>query len=408
MVTGVHYARTQWASGQGFFHSGTVQLGDRSAIYVFDCGSLNPPSLDREIATFRARHGDTIDLLFLSHFHDDHVNGVPALLDGATVRSIVIPLVPAWERLYVFAQAVASGADITDWYRELISSPDAAIRRISDAEIIVVNPEEHTDEDPVEAPDSPQDEEGPDELPEGRGQGSYVSDVDLSPGVRSVLSGADNGARVPVWEWSCLCTAFAVTRRPAFLSALATALNKTDAALEQQISTPAGIEDLVRNHAGELVAAYAATFPDLNLTSLIVYSGPATEMQFRGTTFRTRSITERGEVHAWDVRSGWLGTGDQSMGVRRCAETVTHFGSRLSRVGTLALPHHASRHSFHPSLLAVFGDYQPVCSASVGTNNTYGHPHREVILDVSSNGNHMVVVTEQEPSRWTEAGVCYL
>ncbi|QDO89499.1 MBL fold metallo-hydrolase [Ornithinimicrobium ciconiae] len=415
MATAVHYTRTQWAGGQGFFHSGDVQVGDRRVLYVYDCGALAPgqltgripDSLTREIAVFRERHGDEIDLLFVSHYHADHINGLPSLLQGAHLETAVIPLVPIAERLLVFAQALATALEITDWYRDVIADPASAIRDIADGvEIIGVEPSlADPDEDPTEGQFDPPVPEDP---PPGTASEDLSNDVELRPGTRSVLEGSDGHTTVPLWEWDTMATTFALRKKDAFLDALAKELGISRAALDTQLDDPTGVRDLVTQHEQELEAAYSKTYPDVNLTSLLVYSGPATEVRSRGRTHRTRPVVERGELCAWGIHPGWLGTGDQSMGVTRCQEAVKHFGARLARVGSLALPHHGSDSDCHPSLLAAFGDHRPVCSASVGTYNTYGHPGRKVLMEVSSNGNHVVVVTEREASRWTEAGVSYL
>jgi hypothetical protein len=403
MATKIVYSRTQWAGGQGFFHSGYVGIGDHEVLYVYDCGSLQPASLTREIAEFRTRYGDVIDLLFVSHFHADHVNGLPQLLANATVRTAVVPLVSTAERLYVFAQAVATNTDISDWYRDLIVDPESAIRDIGGSvNVIVILPLEEDGDDSFDAPVEPSE---PASILQGESAEDHSGNTALAAGKRSVLSGAKGTA--PIWEWNTMTTAFAKKRERAFLCALATALGILLADLEKRISTRAGIATLVRTEAAALATAYNSNFPDLNLTSLLVYSGPAAEAH-QGRSFRRRAVLERGELHAWGGRPGWLGTGDQRMGAQRCAALARHFGSRLSRVGTLALPHHGSFDSYHADLLASFGDYRPVCAASVGENNTYGHPSRRVVIKLSSNGNHVVVVTEHEASRWTESGVSYL
>lgn len=407
MATELHYSRTQWASGQGFFHSGTVRLGDRSVLYVYDCGSLDRVALTREISIFRDRHGDEIDLLFLSHFHADHVNGLPDLLAGTRVHTAVIPLVPIAERLFVFARALATDEPITDWYRDLIADPVSAIADISNgAEVVEVAPEvQEDDDDSLELPYEPV---APADLTTGTSADDFSDTATLTPGARSVLTGSNGTLSTAIWEWDTMTTAFAAKRKESFLDTLATQLKITRADLNKRLSTRTGVVDLLTNHRTALEASYNSNFADLNLTSLLLYSGPAAEVPSEGMSYRARSVVERGELHAWDVRPGWLGTGDQRMGVRRCSETVQRFGARLGRVGALALPHHGARDSFHPALLAAFGDHRPVCSASVGAHNTYHHPNRRVIIDVSSNGNHVVVVTEQESSRWTESGVTLL
>lgn len=75
--------------GQGGLHWGELTLGQKSLRWVYDCGSNQTDALKREIGTV-ARGGD-IDLLFLSHFDSDHINGVDLLLSQVKVREVVLP-----------------------------------------------------------------------------------------------------------------------------------------------------------------------------------------------------------------------------------------------------------------------------------------------------------------------------
>lgn len=109
----VRAAYTQWAAGQGFFHSGWIRAEEPrgpEVVHVFDCGAhwAFCAALDREIDQFRERH-DHIDLLFISHFHLDHVSGLEGLLAGRPARRIVAPLLEPEERLLAFALALDHG-----------------------------------------------------------------------------------------------------------------------------------------------------------------------------------------------------------------------------------------------------------------------------------------------------------
>ncbi|MDR1187193.1 MAG: MBL fold metallo-hydrolase [Bifidobacteriaceae bacterium] len=404
MVTQINWSRTQWAVGQGFFHSGVVEVGDSNVLYVFDCGSLNPVERRREIDEFRARRAQKIDLLFLSHFDADHVNGVRDLLIDVDVDTVVIPLVPAAERLYSFGKAISQDEDTAndDWYQHLISDPGTVLKELSSNEVIEVHlveglPVQNSFEHPSSVRRS-----------EGFSRTAHLNRIEA----RWALSGgvAGRSRRENVWEWDVMTTAFAKKHQEDFLSKLAEKMNISQIDLDIKISSSSGIEDLLRdkNNWTALVTAYKGTFNDLNYSSLIVYSGPPAEMERQVRTYRARTCLERDELGAWAVRPGWIGTGDQRMGRRCCGEMERRFESRLSHVGTMALPHHGSKCSFHAELLTIFGDNKPVCSASVGTNNKYHHPSDKVIRLCSSNGNHVVVVTENESSRWTESGVSRL
>jgi len=99
--------RFQHPVGQGFFHSGLLsEDGVRQLFYIYDCGAMQRYAnerirqIDRHISFLGAR--STLDLLFLSHIHANHLNGVERLLDSTTglqVDTIVLSLTDIPERL---------------------------------------------------------------------------------------------------------------------------------------------------------------------------------------------------------------------------------------------------------------------------------------------------------------------
>lgn len=82
--------RTIHPVGQGAFYSETFTDEDKQAFFtaVYDCGSQNNKHLKRLIKDVKI----TANLLFISHFHNDHTNGVLDLLSDQSKRcNIVIP-----------------------------------------------------------------------------------------------------------------------------------------------------------------------------------------------------------------------------------------------------------------------------------------------------------------------------
>lgn len=41
----------------------------------------------------------TIDILFISHFHADHINGIPYLKERCKIKKVIIPYIPEIDRL---------------------------------------------------------------------------------------------------------------------------------------------------------------------------------------------------------------------------------------------------------------------------------------------------------------------
>lgn len=406
MTTRIDFTRTQWAVGQGFFHSGEVSCQGARALYVYDCGSLSSSALDRELDEFVDRYSDrVVDIVFVSHYHYDHVSGLPKLLKDAKVRAVVIPMLSPAER---FAAAVSTtpAEDVSGWTMLFAADPEAALREFDPSiEIIGVSPE-GGDEVDVEDEEGDSDFDHVDVGVRGGEKLTPPTQVSLRIGRRSVLEGVDaSQAAVPLWEWRAYTTKFAYGREEKLLEKLAEQSGLSEPQVEAALADPATFRDFVETFHSQLTKAFAQSFADVNLSSLLVYSGPATERPVTGLVYRTRAGEVEGrEIGAWDIRPGWFGTGDQKMGVRRCKEVAKEFESELHRIGVLALPHHGAASSYHSALLKMFPGQKPTCVAAAGEDSPYGHPERVVLANVASQGSPIVIVTEDVRSRVTESG----
>ena len=86
--------RTFHPVGQGAFYTERFyneEQGKPVFMAVYDCGSVNVRQLKKAIdQTFG--EDDIINLLFVSHFHSDHVNKIEYLKKRCQVKNIVIPV----------------------------------------------------------------------------------------------------------------------------------------------------------------------------------------------------------------------------------------------------------------------------------------------------------------------------
>ena len=87
--------------GQGGFVSETV-LGDGFTV-VFDCGSKTKDHeklLVREINRLKG-WTDHIETLVISHFDEDHYNGLSLLVSSFPIREVIVPSIPKeFRRVY--------------------------------------------------------------------------------------------------------------------------------------------------------------------------------------------------------------------------------------------------------------------------------------------------------------------
>ena len=90
--------RTLHPIGQGAFYTEKFEYDGQQCNVAFDCGGTEK-FIEKEVKGYcdslpcdNERLKPTIDAVFISHFHEDHVNGLKTLLSNAKVERIFLPL----------------------------------------------------------------------------------------------------------------------------------------------------------------------------------------------------------------------------------------------------------------------------------------------------------------------------
>ena len=114
--------------GQGLFCRGELVFMERNHPrkifqWVYDCGSENRDIVNGEVDLYRRHLPDPkrLDLLVLSHFDQDHVEGVGRLLQGLPVDHLVLPYLTPAQRMLL---AAGAGPNNPDYIRFLVSPAD--------------------------------------------------------------------------------------------------------------------------------------------------------------------------------------------------------------------------------------------------------------------------------------------
>ena len=85
--------RCQYPIGQGCISSGRIRSAQDESEravdfrYIYDCGSTNQRPLGDAIDSYW-KHNTSVDALFVSHLHVDHVNGIDRLLGAVEVDTV--------------------------------------------------------------------------------------------------------------------------------------------------------------------------------------------------------------------------------------------------------------------------------------------------------------------------------
>lgn len=359
----------QHSVGQGGLHCGELTLGQKPLRWVYDCGSNQVDALKREVG-FVAKNGD-IDLLFLSHFDSDHVNGVDLLLSQVKVREVVLPYLNEEILIAIISRDAARGA-LTGVFIEAASNlPDWFGSRGVETVTFI----EYSDDDDADGPDIL-------DAPDGGGDGDITgkwtqirgSDTTSQTGkgtakLQRVSPGAAllATARGGLLNWVLIPYVHkpSAALMKAFNDALDTEFGKDEDrnTLAQKAKDPA-VRLKLRN-------CYDALWGDHNLISMTLYCGPieAKHMEIDISAFRHHPH--------WHTYGGWMLTGDAHLdGLSRRQHFLKFYQRFLGLTNVLMLPHHGSTHNHSNEILDAMPELL-VGFAAAGPNK-YGHPHNEV------------------------------
>ena len=79
--------------GQGLFYWGILNINNCQFSFVYDCGSTSQTRINERVKSFKKilGHNNELDMLVISHFDKDHMNGISELLRDTKVKNIFIP-----------------------------------------------------------------------------------------------------------------------------------------------------------------------------------------------------------------------------------------------------------------------------------------------------------------------------
>lgn len=406
--------------GQGLFASGRIthryhySYGTSPVFsWVYDCGTNSSlkkhliPELDHLLAQQCSDQGN-LELVTLSHFDSDHVNGLTALLDRFNVDTLLLPLIPLWKRLELaFADGVSIHASLMSFYLNPVSyllehfpeqirtivlvpalSPDAKPRRREHGEYFAGIEDGDFRLEAEEELGIDQEEELATVPP------SFRSRVKcLVPGLALNLGRC--------WEFlpyndMHLCPA----PSPSFTAEVqhwrSLLLRSSSATSFTRASALAMLRDTYDRTMGSSAIAR-------NRISLFLYAGPigntvVTEA-IPSTFKRPGGIETKANVNLPfsllnQCRLAVLYTGDGYLHDQRSVQALlTYLGSkRLAALACLQVPHHGARSNWASGHAKIFSpDIAVFCSDP--KRKSPGHPHREVIDDFV---DHAVVPVDKQ------------
>ena len=361
--------------GQGAFYTERLRMGEVEYNVVYDCGSLRRPKVVQTEVNSYYEDGDVIDILFISHFDNDHINGLIHLKKRCRIMNVVMPLIDSNHKWVYLSRLDAS-------LRSIITNPEVFFK---DARLIWVK---------TFSPDED-------------GSEIYVIDQVNEAQAGQSVEIINSGTRIYLKDFNDWCYIpfnFDEKSRYNNLTSILRSKNIDISSLEN------GEIDYIFQNAKIINECYQRTMSDgSNKTSLVLYSGPNNnEFNFEQNIFCSPKIVPSvyiehlsafRYVYKSCVACLYLGDTDlnQSCSSYSILDAMrTTLGDLKINVGLIQLPHHGAIKNFNHTILSAF-NHATRYFASFGRLNVYGHPSARVVEEVSSS-NMFCPVTEKRDS----------
>lgn len=388
--------RTFHPVGQGAFCTERHKISNgKDFTIVYDCGSFQLTNLKNRIKS-AFQKGEEIDILFISHFHVDHINGIKELKNRCKIKRVILPLLDDKTKyiLKINNYLAKNYKDTT-----LIDNP----KHFFDEETAIIQIEEEEDQDHPVNPDEIEDINRLNNIDKKKSGTVFSYDKSLSYND----------------QWLFIPFNYKQEDRFDLFNKLLKEeypyipLNKLD-----------DIE-VMEEYETELKKIYKKINGDLNVTSMILFSGvyPKYNNHYNyqvNTHFFDRyerpiiiSLFKKykslindkdllGNIDFWNelyhsysfnTNNSCLYMGDINLNENK--NIVKEIKSRLlplwDSIGTIQIPHHGSVHNFSDEILS-----QDIKCAiiSFGTTNTFGHPSGAVIGNILRKNTTPYFVTE--------------
>ncbi|MGE4332303.1 MAG: MBL fold metallo-hydrolase [Macellibacteroides sp.] len=353
--------------GQGAFYTERHNFNGENFTIVYDCGSLtlkNEKLKNVIISCFQK--DEAIDILFISHFHADHISGIEYLKEHCNIKLVVIPYFDD------ISKNIAKICNYINGYKNtvLIDNPtlffgegtrvitieERNMKSIYNNEPIVINNNDN-------------------EL-----QSTYPSGSNFT---------YESSSNMQNRKWFFVPYNYKITvNRDRFIQNL----NK----LSIEVSSINSIKDIIRN-IKNITKAYKAISGDLNDTSMLLFSGRMIDdyLSYYDSSLDTTTCSSMFQANK-EIQSGCLYTGDISLNKKDLiSELKSDYSLFWPHIGTLQIPHHGSIENFNEDILV---RNMRIAVFSYGLNNQFGHPSFRVLNQVLSHRLRCVCVTEKRES----------
>lgn len=341
----VELHRTFWPVGHGAFYTEqfTNHISGQCFTAVYDCGG--PQVLDC-IDDFNDEEKKLdIDLLFISHFHRDHTNGVRELINRANVRQIILPqleqLMLCEAYIYNAFSSNRKNLDFnSDWQKMIVEL--ANNKSFGDVKIVQVSPSSAEDNESISTE-------------------TLSTHTEIKSGTNIVLTTTIDNHNVPWWTYVPINVVYNQSNADTLITKIEKKSNltiKTDKSIDWETLKIA----LVKIGFDEVKKIYKEIYGDdkHNSYSMPVISAPTNEiaidlyhcyLDWDNDCCCYTPFCVRRRIFKRKQMLSCLYMGDfETKNASKFAQLVHVLNHKWNQIGIVQVPHHFSPHNHNPQL----------------------------------------------------------
>ena len=368
--------------GQGAFYCEKFSEEDfcGKVNVVYDCGSLSGLSLLKTAIERVFDDGEIIDAVFLSHLHEDHINGLPFLMKRCQVKRVYLPMMDTTDLAlmhlayvirrhqkplpyeneddYIVAERFVSDA---------LQNPVETIRQYADVHVVAL---------PI------------------------VRNNDLSRDVQDVANEIFGGKICNEASQRWIYIPFNIRNdeeadkvRWRFVRLFGKDPSPQNVA---EVIADIGGNRLVKGTLLKIRDMYKGIRDGLNANSMTLYSGSENPGLTQSIDLRINEFSRLKHGVSHSRAAGCLYTGDYIASEERCywKQLKIAYCRHWGNIGCVQIPHHGSNGNFNDEFLTMSA-YNVI---SAGFGNIYRHPSNAVLAKYRARHKFPFVVTQSQAS----------
>ncbi len=365
--------RTIHPIGQGAFYTECFEDGDNTYNVVYDCGSETTFSgrgklIDSEI-TQTFKKGEVINALFISHFHNDHINGIEKLLKHCKVEYIFLPIIDNISKLLLITSN--DNKDIVDF----ILSPSDYIKRISDNTTIISVNADNLDNENYQ--------EGLFDL----SQEQSIRRETIPSGTRIVFSSYNTKWEYIPFNFNNQQLIMDIEKAYRDNGRIIPDANKID-------KTELDFANIIFNQILNLGSKR-------NSHSMILYSGASNPQDWDCGVMYNNFCIHKYCIHRCyycKMTTGCFYFGDFDLNIQSALKNISiKYNTVKDNISIMQVPHHGSIHNFNINIFNFLPSLN-ILFISAGEKNRYRHPSGTVVKNILKTEHHLKLVTENKSS----------